>query len=218
VPPLSSVRVRKPPAEDIPFIQEVWRKLTHTGALVIPGGYVILGLTKSEALYILVPISILMTLIDIGRLRGWKFWESFAEPVLGRMIRDHEQAGDFTGAFYILWSSCLTVALYEKSIAVAALTFIIVGDTFAALLGRKFGRHRFNGKSVEGSLGCLAGTVIVALAIHGLFPDLPLSVAIVGAVIATITEAVSFNMDDNVSVPLVSGLAMTLIITLIEPG
>lgn len=211
---MSSIRVRKPPAEDIPFIQEVWRKLTHTGALVIPGGYIILGLDKSEALFILVPISIVMTVIDIGRLRGWKFWRAIAEPVIGRMIRDHEQAGDFTGAFYILWSSCLTIALYDKSIAIAALTFIIIGDTAAALIGRKFGRHRFNGKSLEGTLGCLAGTTVVGLVVHGIFPELPLSVALIGAVVAAITEAVSFNMDDNVSVPLVSGLVMTLMITL----
>ena len=215
---MNTIRVRKPPAEDIPFIQEVWRKLTHTGALVIPAGYLILGLDKSEALSILVPISVLMTLIDIARLRDWAFWRSVARPILSRMLRAHEHAGDFTGAFYILWSACLTVALFDKPVAIAALSFIIIGDTFAALIGRRFGRHRFNGKSIEGSLGCLAGTVLVALAAHWLMPELGLTVAIVGAVVATVTEAVSFHLDDNVSVPLVSGLMMSLMITLMGRG
>ena len=127
------------------------------------------------------------------------------------MVREHEDAGDFTGATYILLSTCLTVALYDKSVAIAALAFIIVGDTFAAIIGRKFGRHRFGRKSVEGSLGCLAGTAIVAF----LAPGLTTPIAMIGAVTATITEAVSFKIDDNISVPIVSGLIMSLSIKIL---
>ncbi|MDF1546130.1 MAG: phosphatidate cytidylyltransferase, partial [bacterium] len=94
---------------------------------------------------------------------------------------------------------------------IASLAFIIVGDTFAALIGRRFGRHRFGRKSIEGSLGCLAGTLIVA----GLTPNLPFWIAAFGAVIATITEALSTRIDDNVTVPLASGAAMTLLIKIL---
>lgn len=191
---------------EISFIQEVWRKATHMGALIIPGAYQLLGLTKHQMLAVMVPAFLLMVLIDVSRLRNWGFWRSFARPLVSPMIRSHEEAGDFTGAFYILGSTCLTIALFSKPVAIAALAFIIVGDTFAALIGRKFGRHKFGRKSVEGSLGCLLGTVIVAL----LTPHLPLSVGLFGAVVATVAEAVSFKIDDNVSVPLASGLAMTL--------
>lgn len=190
----------------ISFIQEVWRKATHMGALIIPGSYQLFGLSKHQMLAVMVPAFVLMVFIDISRLRNWAFWRKFARPVISPMIRSHEEAGDFTGAFYILGSTCLTIALFSKPVAIAALAFIIVGDTFAALIGRKFGRHKFGRKSVEGSLGCLLGTVIVAL----LTPHLPLSVGLVGAVVATVAEAVSFTIDDNVSVPLASGLIMSL--------
>ena len=122
------------------------------------------------------------------------------------MVRGHETAGDFLGATYILLSVCLTVALYDKMIAVAALGFIIVGDSFAALVGRKFGRHKFGRKSVEGTLACLVGTLLVAL----VAPQLPLMLGVIGAVVATATEALSTRIDDNVSVPIISGLVMTL--------
>jgi len=191
----------------IPFTQELWRKGTHMGALVIPCGYHILNLSKQRMLTIMIPIAVAMLVIDISRLRQWAFWRNFAAKIGGRMVRGHELAGDFTGATYILLSVCLTVALYSRPIAVAALTFIIVGDTFAALIGRKFGRHRFGRKSIEGSLACLAGTVVAAL----LIPGLPLPVALAGAVVATVTEALSVKIDDNISVPIVSGLAMTLL-------
>ena len=137
------------------------------------------------------------------------------QRVIGRMVRKKEQNGDFTGATYILLSTCLTVAMYEKHVAIAALAFIIVGDTFAALIGRKFGRHFFGGglKSVEGSLGCLLGTMFVAT----LTPDLPIYTGTLGAVVAAVTEGLSFDVDDNISVPIVSGLAMTLFIKIVGP-
>ncbi len=192
--------------EQIPFGQEVLRKTTHMFALVIPGGYHFLELSKTGMLQIMVPIAVLMIMIDIARLRNRGLWRNLARPFWGKMIRDHEVTGDFTGATYILLSVCCTVVLYDKYIAIMALAFIIVGDTFAALIGRKFGRHRFGRKSIEGSLGCLAGTVAVAF----LVPHVPFAAGLFGAVVATVTEAASTNIDDNISVPVVSGLAMTL--------
>lgn len=191
----------------ITFVQELMRKGTHMGALVIPGGYYFLHLDRQEMLSIMIPVTVAMILIDIARLRQWLFWKAFARRILSPVIRQHEMAGDFTGATYILLSVCLTVALYDKPIAIAAMVFIIVGDTLAALVGRRFGRHRFGNKSVEGSLACLAGTVIVAV----LMPDLPIGIRLGGAVIATIVEALPLGIDDNITVPILSGLSMTLL-------
>jgi dolichol kinase len=191
----------------ITFVQELMRKGTHMGALVIPGGYYFLHLDRQEMLSIMIPVTVAMILIDIARLRQWLFWKAFARRILSPVIRQHEMAGDFTGATYILLSVCLTVALYNKPIAIAAMEFIIVGDTLAALVGRRFGRHRFGNKSVEGSLACLAGTVIVAV----LVPDLPMGIRFLGAVVATIVEALPLSIDDNITVPILSGLSMTIL-------
>ena len=174
---------------------------------MIPGGYYFLQLDKADMLAIMVPVALLMVLLDISRLRNWAIYRSFISRIITPMIRDHEHAGDFSGATYILLSVCLTVALYAKPIAIAALVFIIVGDVLAALIGRKFGRHRFGRKSVEGSLACLVGTLVVA----SLAPGIALPVSVFGAVVATITEAASSRIDDNISVPIISGLAMTLL-------
>jgi len=180
------------------------------GALIMPGGYYLLGLDKREMLMIMVPVTLLMIAIDIARLRQWRFYTGFAHQIIGPIIREHEQKGDFTGATYILLSTCFTVGLYSKPVAVAALAFIIVGDSFAAVIGRKWGRHRlgrpFGSKTWEGSLACLFGTLIVAF----LAPDLALSVAVIGAFVAAATEAMPFGIDDNITVPIISGVVMTL--------
>ncbi len=190
----------------ITFTQELLRKATHTVALVIPLGYYLLHLRRRDMLAIMVPITIGMILIDVARLRQWGVWKALARPVLSPLIRHHEMAGDFTGATYILLSVCLTVALFPKPIAIAAMAFIIVGDVLAAVVGRSVGRHRFNGKSLEGSLACLCGTLIVAL----FLPDLSWSIRLLGAVVATVVEALPLGVDDNISVPILSGLSMTL--------
>jgi dolichol kinase len=190
----------------ISFGQELLRKGTHLGALIIPGSYYWLDLSRTEMLAIMVPAALAMTFIDISRLRRWGFWEKFARPVIGSMIRPHEKAGDFSGATYILATICVVVALFTKPVAVACLAFIMVGDTFAALIGRRWGRHRFGHKSYEGSLACLVSLLVVAW----LTPDLALPIGVLGAVVATVTEALPWRIDDNVTVPLISGLVMTI--------
>ncbi len=183
----------------IPFRKEFYRKLTHLGALVIPGGYYYFNFSRAEMLSIMIPIAVSMIFIDISRLRGWRFWNLF-KPMITSMARDHELKGDFTGAAYILTTACLVIALFDKPVAIASLAFIMTGDTAAALIGRKFGIHRFKQKSIEGSLAFLAAAIIIAFFI----PDLPINIGLMGAAVATITEAVSFKIDDNATVPLVS--------------
>lgn len=195
----------------ISFVHELARKGTHLGALIIPAGYHFLNLEKLDMLAIMIPVAILIILMDISRLRRWRFWTNIVEPIAGGMVRKHEAQGDFTGATYILISVCFTVALYEKPVAIAALAFIMIGDTLAALIGRKFGRIRYGRKSLEGSVAFLAGTAPVIW----LAPELALSAGLFGAIIATITEAFSIGIDDNISVPIISGLAMTLFIKIL---
>ncbi len=196
-------------SQQISFSAELLRKGTHMGALLVPFLYIWwLDSDKALALSILIPIALSISLIEVSRLRGWRLWKVF-KPFTGSMVRKHEEAGDFTGAFYILWMFCLVIAIFKPDIASISVSFIIVGDTLAALVGRRYGKHKFRGKSLEGSLACLFGTIVVAFVGYELF-DLPLAVGILGAFVATVVEAIPDFVDDNLSVPLVSALVMTL--------
>jgi dolichol kinase len=201
--------VRNQNINHISLTGEILRKLIHLFGLVIPCGYFVLRLSKGEALAIMIPISIIMVIIDIGRLRDWKIWH-YLKGILSPIIREHETMGDFTGASYILVTSCLAIALFSKPVAIASLAFIMAGDPASAIIGRKFGRIKFRTKSLEGSLAFL----VMALIVSFVTPHVPLAIGIIGAVIATITEAVSFEIDDNATVPLVSGLAMEILMRL----
>ncbi len=192
-------------AAEISWPAEFVRKGIHLFALVIPIGHYLVSFPVA-VVGITVPAAV-SVLIDLSRFRCWRFWDMLA-PFLGPIIRDHEVKGAFTGASYILSASAFVIFVYPKAIAIAAITYIIIGDIAAALVGRKWGRHRLIGrKSIEGSLACLVSLVLVSFVI----PGLPMVVGLVGAVVATLAEAFSGKIDDNFAVPILSGAAMLLI-------
>jgi dolichol kinase len=124
----------------------------------------------------------------------------------GRLVRDHERY-NLLGATYLLLSSLICVYAFSKPIAVAALAFLILGDTAAAVVGRAIGRVRILGKTLEGSLACLG----ICLAAAWVIPGLTWPQRLVGAVMATLFELLPVPLDDNLRIPMAAGFAMTLL-------
>jgi len=192
-------------AADIALSAELVRKAVHLFALVIPVGHYLVSFPVA-VVGISIPAAVAI-LIDLARFHRWKLWD-VVSPLIGPIIRDHEVKGGFTGASYILTASTIVIVVFPKSIAIAAIVFIIIGDIAAALVGRTWGKHPLIGrKSVEGSSACLISLVLVSF----LIPGLPTAAGILGAVVATAAEAFSGKIDDNLAVPIVSGTAMFII-------
>jgi len=189
---------------EISFYNEFKRKATHLVALVIPIGYFLLP--KLLSLLILTLFALGSIVIDIIRLKRLPL-HGFLNRLIGPVLREHE-GSDFTGSSYILTASVLCILLFDKNVAVAAISFIILGDIAAALVGRRYGRIKIKRKSLEGSLACLVMCLLVAIII----PGFPLWIGVVGAFIATIVEGITFPINDNFSVPLISGLVMHVLI------
>ncbi len=202
---------------EISFYNEFKRKAIHLVALSIPIGHYLLH-DKLLSVLILTPIALGAIAIDIIRLKKLPL-HGFLIQLLGPILREHESA-DFAGASYILSASVFTILLFNQSAAVAAIAFIILGDIAAALIGRRFGKTKIlwkvrnsrgnwnQGKSLEGSLSCLLFCLLVALAV----PHLPLWVGMIGALVATLVEAAPLPINDNFSVPLISGVIMHVLV------
>jgi dolichol kinase len=182
---------------------ELGRKAFHLAALAIPIGYYFVNPALGKA--ILASLTAGSFLVDVVRLNQPRI-RTFFYIFLGRMVRDHERF-NLLGATYLLMSSLICVYAFAKPVAVAALSFLILGDTTAALVGRAIGRVRIFDKTLEGSLACL----LVCLAIGMVIPELSWPQRIVGAVMATVIELVPVPLDDNLRIPLASGFAMTLL-------
>jgi len=188
---------------EILFVEEFKRKAIHLGALSIPIGYYFLS--KRTALLILIPIVLITLAGDIIRLKELP-GSRLIKRIFGAMLRDHENS-DLSGASYILSGATLTIAMFSKPVALAALGFIILGDIAAALVGRRYGRIKIGDKTLEGSLTFFGVSLCVAL----LVPGLSFGIGIIGALVATIIEALTLPVDDNLIVPLISGLVMQIL-------
>ena len=191
---------------DISIVGEIFRKLIHLGAIAIPIIYYFLD--KQTILTLLSLGLIFSLMLDYIRVFGNEGSKRFVHEYLGIMIRSKESK-DFIGATYILTGSIITISLFDKSIAMAGIAFIVVGDTAGAIIGRLWGRVRFRNKSLEGSVSFFLACCVISFII----PGIPYWILVIGALTATIVEALTFHIDDNLIVPVTSAAMMQVIVS-----
>ncbi|ARA92011.1 phosphatidate cytidylyltransferase [Rhodothermaceae bacterium RA] len=200
-----------PPSDAIPYRAELLRKAIHLLALVIPLGMTLLG--KATALLVLVPLTLLALTADVLRVRSEAF-ARFIRWVFGYLMRAEEQPPvggpvAINGATWVLVSATLLLLVFPLHIAVASFVMFMISDAAAALIGRRFGRHRWGGtnRTVEGSLGFLAA----GLGVVALLPGIVFWTGAVGVVLACLAEIPSGPLNDNVRVPLVAATVLFLL-------
>ena len=195
----------------ITYKEELIRKLIHLTSLWIP----ILYLYNSTAimLRILVPLMIIAIAIDFSRKFSSKI-NDIVNKALGKIMRQNErESTSFSGATHLLMASVLTIAFFEKEIAIFALTILMISDSCAALIGRRFGRIKIIGKTIEGSLSFfLSALIIYYYFINYWAFELHLKSSLIAILIGAITElfAKKLHLDDNFAIPIAIGLVLTL--------
>jgi dolichol kinase len=185
--------------------RELARKTIHVASAAIP--VAVWLLPREIALPALVAVAALALAIDVTRLR-WRPGRYWMLRLVRPMLRHHERRG-ITGATYMVTAYALVLLLFPKPIAVAAMLFNGLGDASAALVGKRWGRHRTRwGKSWEGFAAELAVNAAVALAIARLSPLFAAGAGIAGAVVAAILEFADLPIDDNMRVTLGGAIAI----------
>jgi len=150
--------------------------------------------------------------VDFLRLRLNPFKSAFI-ILFGSLLRRKEFTS-LTGGSYLMLASLVCALIFGASaggrgVFIAAISFLVLGDTVAAIVGLSVGRVRFFRKTLEGTLAGLAACITVAWVVSVLPRlDLPLGIGILGAVSASVVEALPIEVNDNVVVPLLSGAIM----------
>lgn len=184
----------------------IYRILWHslTGLAIV----VLLWLTypSTRLVSIILFVSFLLILsIDILRFTTTAghafFWNH-----LNFLTSEKERRGPNTSVYYSL-SLLICVNIYEPKIAMGAIVCLAVGDVTANIVGKLFGRHKLRSKSYEGMLG---NFLVCFLILYFIVPST--LVAAAGALAGAVVEFLPIPViNDNISIPLVSGLVMTLI-------
>ena len=190
---------------EIPYSQELLRKAIHLISLSIPLIYIIVS--RETALWILIPLMIVIILIDILG----KFYPPFAKIfnfLFGRLLREHEIRNKvvLNGASWVMISAVICVSIFPKIVFISGFCILIISDISAALIGRKFGKTPFLDKSLEGTTAFIISAILVIIVI-GIINSLPVYYYIfgfIGAIAGGLVEGASVRLrvDDNLSIPL----------------
>ena len=180
------------------------RKVIHLLSAIIPLSYLWFIKDKSIMLSILIIMTLFALLVELLRNNGGHFSKWFHD-IFHFMLRDNESKGEHTGATWLLIGWTITVMLFKMPIAVAALLFLSIGDSFAAIIGKLYPIIKIGDKTLSGTLsGFIASFSIVLLINQSLLPIIILS----GSVVAMTVELIPSRLNDNLTVPIISGLIM----------
>ena len=147
--------------DQISMSGEMARKVIHITSLSIPIGYYYLS--YSTTLWILIPFTLFALFIDYGRYYIPQI-DKVVNKMFGSILREHERDSKrklLSGGSYVLISACLCILIFPKIIAISAFSILIISDTSSALIGRRFGKHHFLDKSLEGSIAFIVSACIV---------------------------------------------------------
>jgi glycerol-3-phosphate acyltransferase PlsY len=136
-----------------------------------------------------------------------------AKVLVGPFMRPHEEKG-LTGAPAFTGGVFLAFLFFEPAIALASLVPHIFGDRAGLLVGKSVGRISVKGKTLEGSLACLAASFLVYISLHALWPEVfgyGWIVLFAASLIGTLAEALPRPFDDNLTIPLAVGLFLTFV-------
>ncbi len=189
--------------------RELDRKAIHLSSALIPLCYQFL-LPRGIVLTTVCVLLGISLAIEIARGSVPVFRSAF-ERYFGYMLRSRERR-ELSGATWVLAAAALSVALLPKPAAVTGLLFLSISDSLAALAGAFFGRRRMWGKSLAGSSAFFASALILAR----LMLDCGVPRAALIALLATAAEALplrvgTFQINDNLAIPLISGVAIVLL-------
>lgn len=137
------------------------------------------------------------------------------------LVAHPHEAHHINSATWYVSALLLLSLTFEPIVCTSALAVLGVGDPVAALIGKRFGRLRFeNGRSVEGTAAFfVSGTLAALIALTVFHADLSLtlrlSIAAAAALTGGVTELVSRRLDDNLGIPVSAGAAAWLVLWLL---
>ena len=176
--------------------------------------HLIFGIIFIALIYLLgtdISIKIISLFLALGIIASTLIKYKVKLPYLGKIVEsvERENEKNFPGKAAIFFFASAIILLFffqdNKTIILASLSVQVFADSFAAIIGINFGKHKLLGKkTLEGSSICFI-TALLCLAYF-----YPINIALITAIIATIIELLP--MDDNLWVPLVTATALKLIL------
>ncbi len=160
--------------------------------------------------------SILFIGLDLLRFKVPVF-KRFVTKIMFLFIRKEELQKP-TGLSYMCLGFWLLMIFCDEDVALLTMLFVMLGDPIAAYVGINYGRDKIGDKTVQGFLACFAVCAIISLVfltVNDFNMSRVIYVSLLAALIGSGSELVQIKrIDDNLSMPVISGLLLTLLFAL----
>lgn len=199
-----------PIRSELHLMRKVWHMMTGLSILSL----YMSGMPQALVISILGVLFVVSVLGETLRLCNPAINEKLVRT-FGMIIRSSE-VNRVTGIPYYLASSIIAIAVFPKPVAILSLFYLVLGDPLASLVGILYKERSvriFQGKSLHGTA---AGFAVCALTtwlylrstgMHGL--DL-IRLTLLGGFAGALAELLPLELDDNFTIPVVSGFILWL--------
>lgn len=194
----------------IRVLKEFARKTFH----VLAGLFVIIGFselskysTKETAMFAVYALLIAYIFFESLRLS----YAPYITKLISKLLRKREYTKPSTSIDFLI-SFIIVFSIAREDVALAAFFMLVFGDMIAAVFGTLFGKTKlWYNKTYVGTIAGLAANLIVGyLVLNG---DIKLFIPM--AIVASTVELFTIKLDDNLTIPLVTGFVGQLLVVLI---
>jgi phosphoserine phosphatase len=187
--------------------RDIIRETIHVSGFLVPLVSAFLSLSQLFVAFLIFVVTAVYVMSELARIQGFNLpvtstltWSAAITPEIYEFV---------TSPIFFALGIMLALLVFPTPVAYGAIAIFTLGDGFATLFGRKIGKHVFpynKGKRVEGTIMGF----LFAFAGAWLFVG-PMK-ALVGAAVGMIVETLPTPINDNLTIPIASGLALMVIL------
>jgi dolichol kinase len=202
------------------FKGELYRKLIHIFSASIPIGYIFLS--KETVLYIIVPITVLMLLIEALKYNNDVIYHLYLK-VFKQLLRDYEfdrKKIRINGASWLMIADIFCILFFPRLIAVTGMLLLSLGDSISAIVGRLYGKKQFApNRSYAGTFTFfLVGIVIVFITPKYLYSPSEYIITLCAICVTTAVDSLNLPTNDNFAIPVVASGLLYVLYLIFLPG
>lgn len=183
-----------------------------SGALTFLFPYLFLGFSRESMAAMLGTILAAAMSLEYARAR-WEWVNSLTVRYMGPIMRDTE-VNQLSGIPFYMASCLFAFLIFPQHVAVLSILYLAFGDPCSSFFGVLYGRNKiFPNKSLQGTLGGFFVCSVVTFAYlfwRDFDPELLLVFSLLGGFSGSLAELLPLNVDDNFSIPVISGALMIL--------
>jgi HAD superfamily phosphoserine phosphatase-like hydrolase len=196
------IRIKQPLSK-----RDLIRETIHVSGFFVAVVSMLLALNSFFVAFLIFIVTALYVISELARVFGYNIpvtatitWHAALSPEIYEFV---------TAPIFFALGIILALLAFPPPVSYGAIAVFTLGDGFATLFGKKLGKHIYpynKGKKVEGTLlGLLTAWLGAWLFIANPFK------AFVGAAVGMFVETLPTPANDNLTIPLFSGLALLLL-------